>query len=81
MPLGGEVSFTPSGYIHIHNNQFKVSVGVTFSCYPTNYEPGYPAWISIRMRQLPSECASHPNALGEGILSPSFLLNIVLVDI
>ena len=29
------------------------------------------------MRQLPSECASHPNALGEGMLSPSALLIIV----
>ena len=37
MPLGGEASFTPSGYIHIHNNQLNVFVGVTFPFYPTNY--------------------------------------------
>ena len=42
--------FIPPGYIHIHNNQFKVLVGVTFPWYPTNYVLSYPVWMSIRMR-------------------------------
>ena len=75
IPLGGKASFTPSGYIHIHNNQFKVLVGVTFPCYPTNYVPGYPVWISIRMRQPRTECATpRTEAARDYVRRPSALV-------
>ena len=38
------------------------------------YPAGYPVWISIRMREPPSEYTNHSNAVGGGMFSPSALL-------